>query len=174
MSLNNPLAKASHMVKPIINEVEKYIPPLIKITAKSQYKWAINRKKQRTESYNAIYSMVPSFFFEKSMWPSLWELFSRVVLYLPFSRVPKEQFLCRFLGSVPGKCWQYKFRSHRHIRLSPCFGIFMSLTLSMWRKKNFYHLFHASESLFSRFLQNAAIYRSSIYERFLGLTLYRT
>lgn len=174
MSINNPLAKPSHMVKPNINEVEKYIPPLIEITAKSQYKGAINREKQRTESNNAIYNIVPSFFFEKSMWPSLWELSSRVVLYLPFSRVPKEQFLCQFLGSVPRKCWQYKFRSHRHIRLSPCFGIFMSLTPSMWRKKNFYRLFHASESLFSRFPQNAAIYRFWIYERFLGLTLYRT
>ena len=89
--------------------------------------------------------MVPSFFFEKSMWPSLWELSSRVVLYLPFSRVPKEQFLCQFLGLVPRKCWQYKFRSHRHIRLSPCFGIFMSLTPSMWRKKKFLSSFYASE-----------------------------
>lgn len=38
MSINNPLAKASHMVKPNINEVEKYISPLIEITAKSQNK----------------------------------------------------------------------------------------------------------------------------------------
>ena len=38
MSINNPLAKARHMVKPNINEVDKYIPPLIEITAKSQNK----------------------------------------------------------------------------------------------------------------------------------------
>jgi len=118
--------------------------------------------------------MVPSLFFEKSMWPSLWELSSRVVLYLPFSRVPKEQFLCQFLGLVPRKYWQYKFRSHRHIRLSPCFGIFMSLSPSMGRKKNFYHLSVSVSRLFSRFPQNSAIYRSWIYEWFLGLTLWHS
>lgn len=45
MSINNPLAKASHTVKPNNNEVEKYIPPLIERTTKLQCKGGINREE---------------------------------------------------------------------------------------------------------------------------------